>query len=162
MMELPEDLQQLLDAEAAPDPRDSPTPDEQLIHDVAHLLYPLTPHPSPRDTEARMTFIRRARRQVAREAFSGGDDVLMDQLRALRQEQQEVTRRISTLLAYARTTPPEGRTYRLRDLSEATGLPISSIRDRITNESLDAIERLDLDDRRARQLAAKRAAPKRP
>lgn len=56
------------------------------------------------------------------------------------------------LLAYARTTPPTGRKYRLRDLSDVTGLPISSIRDLITEQELRDIEQLDLDDERAEGL----------
>lgn len=67
-------------------------------------------------------------------------------------EKQSRTRRMRLLLAYARTTPPTGRKYRLRDLSDVTGLPISSIRDLITEQELRDIEQLDLDDERAEGL----------
>lgn len=155
MTEMPEELRRLIEKERVPAEEESKSTDDQLIEDVAHLLYPLSLKESPRITQDRADFMFRYRRQVARQAFIGGDDVLLDQLRALRQQQNEAYRRIRLLLAYARTTPPKGRKYRLRDLSEATELPISSIRDLITDAELREIERLDLDGERAEELAKK-------
>lgn len=158
MTDLPEELRQLIASEEPLDEDLPSTPDEQLIQDMAHLLFPLSHPDSPREAEDRENFVRRYRRRLTRNAFTGGDDVLLDQLRALRHHQAETQRRIDVLLAYARTTPPRGRKYRLRDLSEASGLPISSIRDRITEEELRSVAALDLDGERAEQLARKLAA----
>lgn len=155
MTELPEELRKLIEKDDPPSHEPQHTADEQLIDDVAHLLFPLSPSESPRTTEDRANFIHRYRRRMSRNSFSGGDDTLLDQLRALRHQQDETARRIRVLLAYARTTPPAGRKYRLRDLSEATGLPISSIRDLITEAELQELNRLRLDEGRANRLAQK-------
>lgn len=155
MTELPEELRELIEREGTPEHEQPKNTDEQLIEDLSRLLYPPVPNEPPRITEDRTAFIRRYRRQVARKAFSGGDDALLDQLRALRQQREEAESRTRLLLAYARTTPPAGRKYRLRELSDVTNLPISSIRDLIGDEELRQIERLDLDDERMEQLANK-------
>lgn len=157
MTELPEELRKLLDKEGVPADAAPKSADDRVIEDVAHLLFPVTPRESPRITEDRSDFIRRYRRKVARNVLVGGDDALLDQLRALRNQKEEVARRIRVLLAYSRTTPPKGRKYRLRDLSEVTGLPISSIRDLITSEELQELSRLNLDDAQAEALAKKQA-----
>lgn len=55
-------------------------------------------------------------------------------------------------VAYARTTPPAGRKYRLRDLSDASGYPISTLRGLITDDELQALKDLDLDQERAQNI----------
>lgn len=153
MVGLPEELLRLIEQEEHPGPERAKGPDELLIDDVAHLLYPLAPKESPRTTDERNAFIQRHRRALSKGAFTGGEDVLLDQLRLLRRQRDETDRRIRLLVAYARTTPPTARKYRLRDLSEAIGLPISSVRGLITDTELRALEQLDLDDDRAEALA---------
>lgn len=155
MAELPDELRRLIEKEDPPTQEQEKGVDELLIQEVAHLLYPLNARESPRTTDERNLFTQRYRRQLSRGAFVGGDDVLLDQLRGLRQQQEEASRRIKVLVAYARTTPPGGRKYRLRELADATGIPISSIRGLITDAELREIERLDLDEARAERLSGK-------
>lgn len=153
MTDLPPELRQLMEHEPPVPEARHKTPDELLIEEVAQLLYPRTPNETPTETEQRITFVTRYRRRLSRGALAAGDDAVLDQLRALRQQEDEIRRRTNVLLAYARTTPPADRTYRLRDLSDASGLPISSIRDRITDTELTALTKLDLDSERADALA---------
>lgn len=155
MAEMPDELRKLMEKEEPPADQPSQSVDEQLIDEVAHLLFPVSADESPHTTDERNLFIQRYRRHLSRSAFSGAEDVLLDQLRLLKSQRDETERRIRMLLAYARTVPPGGRKYRLRDLSEATGIPISSIRGRITDDELRALESLALDDERAIRLAEK-------
>lgn len=144
-------LRHLVEQESANQPR-SATVDERTIDEVAHLLYPPDKNASTRDAtvadEGRAAFIHTYRSRLSRGSLSDADDVLFDQLRYLRGQRDEIDRRIRVLLAYARTVPPGGRKYRLRELSEAAGLSMSTVRNRVEVEQLREIERLDLDDER--------------
>ena len=122
-----------------------------MIEEVATLATaPSKWHRRP-NTEKRDELVRSYRRIKA--TGESIDDALLDHLKGLRSQRDEVEHTTNLLLTYARTVPDRDRKYPLRELAEVSGIPISSIRDRISETEMQEFDTLlNLDDDRLSRL----------
>lgn len=155
MTDLPAEVRDLIESGHLDFPESEPTGEGLLINEVATLATaPSKWHRCP-NTESRDTLIRNYRH--IKETKQSSDDALPDHLRRLRIQRDEVEQSTTLLLTYARTVPARDRKYPLRELAEVSGIPISSIRDRISEAGMEEIEGLlNLDDERLSRLDSER------
>lgn len=156
MTELPTEIRDLIDSGQVDIPESELTVEDLLTEEVAALATaPPNGYVRPKAEERRGKLVNRYRR--IKEIGQSIDDALLDQLRSLRVQREEVEHATKLLLTYARTVPARDRKYRLRELAEASGIAISSIRDLISEAQMEDIERiLSLDDERLSRLDSER------
>lgn len=156
MPDLPTEVRDLIDNGLTDIPEIEPTGEDLLTEEVAALA---TASPKgycrPNVEERRDELVRRYRRIKA--TGQSIDDPLLEHLEGLRIQRAEVEHTTKLLLTYARTVPARDRKYRLRDLAEVCGIPISSIRDRISGSQMEEIAGLlNLDEGRLLRLLDER------
>ncbi|MDN5808381.1 MAG: hypothetical protein L0H46_09220 [Brevibacterium sp.] len=154
MTDMPTEVRDLIDNGLTDIPESELIGEDLLIEEIATLATAPSKWPRRPSTERRDELARSYRRKRHVQVI---DDALLDHLKGLRVQRDEVEHTINLLLTYARTVPARDRKYPLRELAEASGIPISSIRDRISEPEMEEIDTLlNLDDDRLSRLIDER------